>query len=62
MISFNHEMQEQVESLASQGAVALTNKRLVEELKTLFEAFIKQSLRLLIKNQSILVGIVNVYL
>jgi len=41
VISFNVEMQEQVESLASQGAVALTNKRLVEELKTLFEAFIK---------------------
>ena len=41
VISFNQEMQEQVESLASQGAVALTNKRLVEELKTLFEAFIK---------------------
>ena len=41
VISFNEVMQEQVESLASQGAVALTNKRLVEELKTLFEAFIK---------------------
>ena len=41
VISFNEEMQEQLESLASQGAVALTNKRLVEELKTLFEAFIK---------------------
>jgi HD-GYP domain-containing protein (c-di-GMP phosphodiesterase class II) len=41
VISFNKEMQEQLESLASQGAVALTNKRLVEELKTLFEAFIK---------------------
>ena len=41
VISFNEEMQEQIESLASQGAVALTNKRLVEELKTLFEAFIK---------------------
>ena len=41
VIAFNNEMQEQVESLASQGAVALTNKRLVEELKTLFEAFIK---------------------
>ena len=41
VISFNQEMQEQVESLASQGAVALTNKRLVEELKILFEAFIK---------------------
>jgi len=41
VISFDKEMQEQVESLASQGAVALTNKRLVEELKTLFESFIK---------------------
>ena len=41
VISFNEEMQEQLESLASQGAVALTNKRLVEELKILFEAFIK---------------------
>ena len=41
VVSFNKEMQEQIESLASQGAVALTNKRLVEELKTLFEAFIK---------------------
>ncbi|MFL2983853.1 MAG: HD domain-containing phosphohydrolase [Candidatus Neomarinimicrobiota bacterium] len=41
VISFNEEMQEQVESLASQGAVALTNKRLVEELKILFESFIK---------------------
>ena len=38
VVSFNSEMQEQIESLASQGAVALTNKRLVEELKTLFEA------------------------
>ncbi len=41
VISFDKEMQEQIESLASQGAVALTNKRLVEELKILFEAFIK---------------------
>tara|TARA_B100000886_G_C20420328_1_gene491269 strand:- start:1155 stop:2753 length:1599 start_codon:yes stop_codon:yes gene_type:complete len=41
VIPFSSEMQEQIESLASQGAVALTNKRLVEELKTLFEAFIK---------------------
>jgi HD-GYP domain-containing protein (c-di-GMP phosphodiesterase class II) len=41
VIPFNLEMQKQIESLASQGAVALTNKRLVEELKTLFEAFIK---------------------
>jgi len=41
VISFDHDMQEQVESLASQGAVALTNKKLVGELKTLFEAFIQ---------------------
>lgn len=41
VISFNQDMQEQIESLASQGAVALTNKELVEELKTLFESFIK---------------------
>ena len=41
VISFDNDMQEQVESLASQGAVALTNKKLVGELKTLFEAFIQ---------------------
>ena len=41
VISFTPEVQEQVESIASQGAVALTNKRLVEELKILFESFIK---------------------
>ena len=39
--SFSVEMQEQIESLASQGAVALTNKRLVAELKNLFESFIQ---------------------
>ena len=38
---FSAEMQEQIESLASQGAVALTNKRLVAELKSLFESFIQ---------------------
>ena len=41
VMPFTAEVQEQVESIASQGAVALTNKRLVEELKTLFESFIK---------------------
>jgi len=41
VVPFSDDMQEQVESLASQGAVALTNKRLVLELKKLFEAFIK---------------------
>ena len=40
-IDFSQEMQDQVESLASQGAVALTNKKLVAELKNLFESFIK---------------------
>ena len=39
--SFSTEMQEQIESLASQGAVALTNKRLVADLKNLFESFIQ---------------------
>ncbi len=41
IISFSKDMEKQVESLASQAAVALTNKRLVAELKNLFEAFIK---------------------
>jgi len=41
VIPFSSDVQEQVESIASQGAVALTNKRLVEELKNLFESFIK---------------------
>ena len=40
-VSFSSDMQRQVESLASQGAVALTNKRLVAELKSLFESFIQ---------------------
>ena len=40
-VSFSAEMQTQIESLCSQGAVALTNKRLVQELKNLFEAFIQ---------------------
>ena len=40
-IPFNQDMQNQIVSLASQGAVAITNKRLVIELKELFEAFIK---------------------
>jgi HD-GYP domain-containing protein (c-di-GMP phosphodiesterase class II) len=41
VVTFSADMQQQVESLASQGAVALTNKRLVKELKTLFESFIQ---------------------
>ncbi len=39
--SFSEEMQEMVESLASQGAVALTNKRLIAQQKKLFESFIQ---------------------
>jgi HD-GYP domain-containing protein (c-di-GMP phosphodiesterase class II) len=41
VIAFSDDMQQQNESLASQGAVALTNKRLVAELKSLFESFIQ---------------------
>ena len=41
VVPFDKDMQEQIESLASQGAVALTNKKLIGELKTLFEAFIQ---------------------
>ena len=40
-LTFSEEMKTQIESLCSQGAVALTNKRLVQELKTLFESFIQ---------------------
>ncbi len=41
VIDFSHEDQKLAESLASQAAVALTNKRLIDEQKALFEAFIK---------------------
>ena len=41
VVAFSDNMQRQIESLASQGAVALTNKRLVAELKSLFESFIQ---------------------
>lgn len=39
--SFSADMEQQVEALASQGAVVLTNKGLIAEFKNLFEAFIK---------------------
>ncbi|HEY9052137.1 MAG TPA: HD domain-containing phosphohydrolase [Gammaproteobacteria bacterium] len=39
--TFSDEDQKLAESLASQAAVALTNKRLIDEQKALFEAFIK---------------------
>ena len=38
---FSKEMQKMVESLASKGAIVLTNKRLIAQLKNLFESFIK---------------------
>jgi len=39
--SFSQEMQDLVESLGAQGAVALTNKRLIAQQKQLFESFIQ---------------------
>ncbi|MBF90022.1 MAG: phosphohydrolase [Candidatus Marinimicrobia bacterium] len=41
VIPFSEEAQKLVESLCSQAAVAITNKQLIEQLKELFEAFIK---------------------
>lgn len=41
IVAFSKDDQILAESLASQAAVALTNQRLIQELKTLFEAFIR---------------------
>ena len=41
VVIFSQEDQKLAESLASQAAVALTNKRLIDEQKALFESFIK---------------------
>jgi HD-GYP domain-containing protein (c-di-GMP phosphodiesterase class II) len=41
IVPFQEEHQDQVASLASQAAVALTNATLVRDLRTLFESFIK---------------------
>jgi len=41
VIPFSHQDQELAESLASQAAVALTNKELIDEMQNLFDAFIK---------------------
>ena len=61
VVPFDKDMQEQIESLASQGAVALTNKKLVGELKTLFEAFIQLIATAIDKKSDILEGIVHEY-
>lgn len=39
LVAFSETDQELAESLASQAAVALTNQRLIEEMKTLFDSF-----------------------
>lgn len=41
VISFSNKVQELVEGLASQAAVAITNKNLIADLEKLFESFIK---------------------
>jgi len=41
ILSFSKEDQHLVESLASQAAIALTNRQLINQLEELFEAFIK---------------------
>jgi transcriptional regulator with GAF, ATPase, and Fis domain len=40
-VPFSPEVQKLVEGLASQAAVAITNKKLIEDLQVLFESFIK---------------------
>ena len=41
IISFTSKIQKMVEALASQAAVAITNKNLIKDLENLFESFIK---------------------
>ena len=41
IIPFGSDIQEMVEALASQAAVAITNKNLIKDLEALFESFIK---------------------
>ncbi|HZW86632.1 MAG TPA: HD domain-containing phosphohydrolase, partial [Gallionella sp.] len=41
IVSFSKDDQQLLESLASQAAIALTNRRLIEQLEELFEAFIQ---------------------
>lgn len=41
IVTFSEEIQEMVEALSSQAAVAITNKNLIRDLEDLFESFIK---------------------
>jgi len=41
IITFSKEIRNEIESLASQGAISLSNKRLISELKNIFESFIR---------------------
>jgi HD-GYP domain-containing protein (c-di-GMP phosphodiesterase class II) len=41
VIPFSDEVRDEIESLASQGAISLSNKKLVEDLQEIFESFIK---------------------
>ena len=41
VISFSERIQNSVEALSSQAAVAITNKNLIKDLEVLFESFIK---------------------
>ncbi|MEE8335976.1 MAG: HD domain-containing phosphohydrolase [Candidatus Neomarinimicrobiota bacterium] len=41
IISFSKEIQDRVEALSSQAAIAVTNKNLIRDLENLFESFIK---------------------
>ena len=44
IIEFSEDIQGKVEALASQAAVAITNKNLIKDLENLFESFIKAKL------------------
>lgn len=41
VVAFDEDLQQLAESLASQAAVALTNRRLIDELNHLFDAFVR---------------------
>ena len=41
VIPFTTDVSDEIESLASQGAISLSNKRLIQDLQNIFESFIK---------------------